>query len=73
MTPGPQQGYQLCFRHTRHLHTDLKGYCDVIKEMVSTFETFEQQYSVLTADITSQISQLSNSGTSKLQLHLNLL
>lgn len=36
--------------------------------MVSLFENYEQQYSVLTADITAQIGFLSTSATSKLAL-----
>lgn len=36
--------------------------------MVSLFENYEQQYSVLTADITAQIGLLSTSATSKLIL-----
>lgn len=36
------------------------------QEMVSLFENYEQQYSVLTADITAQIGLLSTSATSKL-------
>lgn len=33
--------------------------------MVTLFENYEQQYSVLTADITAQIGLLSTSATSK--------
>lgn len=40
--------------------------------MVTLFDNYEQQYSVLTADITAQIGSLAASNTSKFSLFASL-